>query len=73
MSTNLDKKKGRQAGLRVYLKSILGELNCCVLDEGSEQAKIVGFKASVKGNLKGETLAAISGLNLNFMNKQWRY
>ena len=33
--------------MRVYLKSILGEINSCVLDDGSEQAKLVGFKASV--------------------------
>ena len=47
MSTNLDTKRGRQAGLRVYLKSILGEINSCVLDDRNEQAKLVGFKASV--------------------------
>ena len=47
MSANLDRKRCRQAGLRVYLKSILGEINSCVLDDGSEQAKLVDFKASV--------------------------
>ena len=47
MSANLDRKRCRQAGLRVYRKSILGEINSCILDDGSEQAKLVGFKASV--------------------------
>ena len=44
MSANLD---SRQAGLRVYLKSISGEIYSCVLDEGSGQAKLLGFMAYV--------------------------
>ena len=42
MSANLDRKRGRQADLRVYFKGILGELNSCVLDEECELGKLVG-------------------------------
>ena len=42
MPANLDRKRCRKAGLRGYLESILGKINSCVLDDGNEQAKLVG-------------------------------
>ena len=52
MATELSKAKGRLAGLSVYLKTLLQELNQYVSSEDCEQAKLLGLKNSVSSILE---------------------
>jgi len=50
------RKKARRNGLRIYLKEVIGEINEVLMDESVLEAKIRGFKSSLR-NVVDQLLA----------------
>ena len=65
MATALDKSKGRLAGLTVYSKTLLQELDRYVSSEDCEQAKLLGLRNTVSSIL--EQLAVVHNEIINML------